>query len=50
MRNGILIEEASPQDLMAKQNTNSLEEAFLSLSRSQQFVKVGTVKRYYNDF
>lgn len=41
MRNGILIEESSPQDLLVKQNTNSLEEAFLSLSRHQQFCKVG---------
>lgn len=40
MRNGVLIEEASPQDLLAKENTNSLEEAFLSLSRNQNIKKV----------
>lgn len=50
MRNGILIEESSPQELLAKQNTNSLEEAFLSLSRHQQFGRVGVliVKCCYN--
>lgn len=41
MRNGVLIEESSPQDLLAKENTNSLEEAFLSLSRRQQYGRVG---------
>lgn len=40
MRNGVLIEEASPQDLLVKQNTTSLEVAFLSLSYSQKFDKV----------
>lgn len=50
MRNGVLIEESSPQDLLAKENTNSLEEAFLSLSRRQQYGTVGVpiVKLYYN--
>lgn len=42
MRNGILIEETSPQDLLIKQNTNSLEEAFLSISRRKLFDKVRT--------
>ncbi|XP_029343800.1 ABC transporter G family member 23-like isoform X2 [Acyrthosiphon pisum] len=37
MRNGVLISESSPQDLLVKQNANSLEEAFLSLCSSQQF-------------
>ncbi|XP_060841038.1 ABC transporter G family member 23-like [Rhopalosiphum padi] len=36
MRNGVLISETSPQDLLVKQNANSLEEAFLSLSSSQE--------------
>lgn len=40
MRNGVLIEEASPEELLVKQNTNSLEEAFLSLSSNQQFNEV----------
>jgi hypothetical protein len=48
MRNGVLIEEASPEELLIKQNTNSLEEAFLSLSSIQQFNKVNIV--YYHFF
>lgn len=40
MRNGVLIEEATPQELLFKQNTNSLEAAFLSLIRKQKFEKV----------
>jgi len=40
MRNGVLISESSPQDLLVKQNANSLEEAFLSLCSSQQFDEV----------
>lgn len=42
MRNGVLIEEASPRDILLKQNTTSLEEAFLALSCSQKFNKVYT--------
>ncbi|XP_022175206.1 ABC transporter G family member 23-like [Myzus persicae] len=37
MRNGVLISESSPQDLLIKQNADSLEEAFLSLCSGQQF-------------
>lgn len=44
MRNGVLIEETSPQDILFKENTNSLEEAFLSISRNQNFVQVKTMK------
>jgi len=40
MRNGVLISETSPQDLLVKQNANSLEEAFLSLSSSQELDEV----------
>lgn len=40
MRNGVLIEEGSPRDILIKQNTTSLEEAFLVLSSSQKFNKV----------
>jgi len=43
MRNGVLISESSPQDLLVKQNANSLEEAFLSLCSSQQFHEVNKV-------
>ncbi|VVC43842.1 ABC transporter-like,P-loop containing nucleoside triphosphate hydrolase,AAA+ ATPase domain,ABC [Cinara cedri] len=39
MRNGVLIEEASPQDILVKQNTTSLEEAFLAISCNQKFNK-----------
>ncbi|XP_050542633.1 ABC transporter G family member 23-like [Daktulosphaira vitifoliae] len=35
MRNGVIIRENSPNNLLASQNANSLEEAFLSLSTSQ---------------
>ncbi|XP_025415785.1 ABC transporter G family member 23-like [Sipha flava] len=45
MRNGVLIEEASPEELLIKQNTNSLEEAFLSLSSIQQFNKLQKVTK-----
>jgi len=44
MRNGVLISESSPRDLLVKQNASSLEEAFLSLCSSQQFDEV----KYYN--
>lgn len=44
MRNGVLIEEASPQDILLKERTNSLEEAFLSLSRNQNLVHVKITK------
>lgn len=44
MRNGVLIEETSPQDILFKENTNSLEEAFLSISRNQNFVRVKNTK------
>jgi len=40
MRNGVLISETSPQNLLVQQNANSLEEAFLSLSSSQEFDEV----------
>ena len=40
MRKGILILETTPQDLLDKQNANSLEEAFLSLCSSQQLDEV----------
>lgn len=40
MRNGVLIEEASPQEILLKQNTDSLETAFLSLSYNQQIDQV----------
>lgn len=36
MRNGVLIDEAPPQDILLKQNTDSLEMAFLSMSYGQQ--------------
>lgn len=43
MRNGVLIKEASPEDLLTQENTNSLEEAFLSLSRRQIVNQVITI-------
>lgn len=36
MRGGILLAEDSPETLMARCNTASLEEAFLSLSYKQE--------------
>lgn len=36
MRGGVLLAENSPGKLMAQESANSLEEAFLSLSRRQE--------------
>lgn len=36
MREGVLLAEESPEMLMARCNTNTLEEAFLILSRKQE--------------
>jgi hypothetical protein len=36
MRGGVLLAEESPEMLMARCNTTSLEEAFLSLSYKQE--------------
>jgi ABC-type multidrug transport system ATPase subunit len=36
MRNGVLVAEDSPQIIMGKLDTNSLEEAFLKLSVNQE--------------
>jgi hypothetical protein len=35
MRNGVIIEEKSPQDILTKCNTDSLESAFLELCCNQ---------------
>ncbi|XP_050422029.1 ABC transporter G family member 20-like isoform X2 [Adelges cooleyi] len=35
MRNGVLIKESSPNQLLVEQNTNTLEDAFLALSSHQ---------------
>lgn len=36
MREGVLLAEESPDMLMARCNTTTLEDAFLSLSRKQE--------------
>lgn len=36
MREGVLLAEESPDMLMARCNTTTLEEAFLTLSRKQE--------------
>lgn len=39
MRDGVLLAEKSPQELMKSQNCKSLEEAFLKLSEKQESEK-----------
>lgn len=41
MRNGILVGEDSPCTLILKQNSLTLEEAFVSLCCAQEFEEVG---------
>lgn len=36
MRNGVIAEEGSPQDIISKFNTDSLENAFLSVCYNQE--------------
>jgi len=36
MRHGILVEEGSPQDILTKYGTDSLEESFLILCCAQE--------------
>lgn len=40
MRNGMLVEENSPQQILTKYNTNSLEECFLTACCNQETNKV----------
>lgn len=40
MRNGKLIEEGSPQNILCKYNTNSLESAFLRLCYNREINQV----------
>lgn len=40
MRNGVLVEEGSPQDILIKYNKDSLESAFLTLCYNQDTEKV----------
>lgn len=40
MRNGILVEEGNPRDILIKYNTESLESAFLTLCYDQDSNKV----------
>lgn len=40
MRNGILVEEGSPQEILTKYRTNSLENCFLIACCNQETNKV----------
>lgn len=40
MRKGVLIEEGSPQDILAKHRTDSLETAFLTICCKKEVDKV----------
>lgn len=40
MRNGVIAEEGSPKDIIAKFNSDSLESAFLSVCFTQEKYKV----------
>lgn len=44
MRNGVLIEEASPQYILNKYDTDSLESAFLALCCKRQENRVSLFK------
>lgn len=44
MRNGVLVGEDSPGALILKQNTETLEGAFLSLCCAQESGKVGIIQ------
>jgi hypothetical protein len=46
MRSGVIIEEGSPQDILIKSNTQSLESAFLILCNNQDKNKVFWLKIY----
>lgn len=43
MRNGVLLGEDSPNTLILKQNSSTLEEAFLSLCCAQESEKVSNL-------
>jgi len=42
MRNGVLVEEGTPQDLLIKYGTETLEATFLTLCSSPKSNKVTT--------
>jgi len=46
MRNGVLVEEGAPQDLISKYEADSLESAFLTLCSYQDTNEVPTVRLY----
>lgn len=48
MRKGILLSEASPQEIMDSCNADTLESAFLILSQKQIPVNQNTVLKQYN--
>lgn len=47
MRNGVLVEEGSPQYILSKYDTESLESAFLTLCSDQETNKVKKMHIYY---
>lgn len=50
MRNGMLVEENSPQQILTKYNTNSLEECFLTACCNQETNKVFYILFNYKYF
>jgi len=48
MRNGILVEEGAPQDIISKHEADSLESAFLTLCSYQDTNEVPKVYFYIN--
>lgn len=48
MREGVLLIEAPPLDLIRSQNCSSLEEAFLELSRKQHEATSGEEQKRVN--
>lgn len=46
MRNGVLVEEAAPQDIISKYGADSMESAFLTLCSYQDTNEVPTVRLY----
>lgn len=47
MRNGLLVEEESPREILFKYSTNTLEAAFLALCCNQKMIKVLPLDVFY---
>lgn len=47
MRNGLLVEEGSPQEILTKYSTATLEAAFLTLCCNQNMIEVLRLDIFY---